>query len=99
MNSTPDFKTNEADDALAARADERLVHAYKQIADADEQLARLTDHLSKMERDDVSKIEHDDVPRRQPPRDGSALRGVIGLLSAAFIIVAAFVSQSSYGDE
>ena len=90
MNSTPDVKTNEADDALAARADERLAHAYRQIADADEQLARLTEHLSKME--------HDDVPRRKPPRGGSALRGFVGLLSAVCIIVAALVSQSSYGD-
>jgi hypothetical protein len=90
MNSTPDLKANEADDALAARADERLAHAYKQIADADDQLARLTEHLSRME--------HDDLPRREPLRGGSALRGLIGLLSAACIIVAAFVSQSSYGD-
>jgi hypothetical protein len=90
MNSTPDLKANEADDALAAGADERLAHAYRQIADADVQLARLTEHLSRME--------HDDVPLRTPSRGGSALRGLIGLLSAACIIVAAFVSQSSYGD-
>jgi uncharacterized phage infection (PIP) family protein YhgE len=90
MNSTPDFKANDADDALAARADERLVHAYKQIADADEQLVRLTEHLSKMA--------HDDVPRAKPSRSGSTLRGLLGLLLGACIIVAAFVSQSSSGD-
>jgi len=90
MNSTPDLKANEADDALAARADERLAHAYRQIADADDQLARLTEHLSRME--------HHDLPRREPARGGSVLRGLIGLLAAACIIVAAFVSQSSYGD-
>src|SRR6516225_10386036 len=90
MNSTPDLKANAADDALAARADERLAHAYKQIADADDQLARLTEQLSRME--------HDDIPRSEPSRGGSALRGLIGLLFAACIIVAAFVSQSSYGE-
>jgi hypothetical protein len=96
MNSTPDLKTNEAEDALAARADERLAHAYKQIAEADEQLARLTDHLSKMEHDDIRHAPP--VSRRKPSRGGTALRGLIGLLSAACVIAAAFVSQSSYGE-
>jgi hypothetical protein len=96
MNSTPDLNPNEADDALAARADERLAHAYKQIAEADEQLARLTEHLSKMEHDTTSRAPA--VPRWKPSRGRLALRGLIGLLLAACIIVAAFVSRSSYGD-
>jgi hypothetical protein len=37
------------------------------------------------------------VPGRLQLRDGSALRGLIGLLLAACIFAAAFVSQSSYG--
>src|ERR1700758_5186684 len=96
MSSTPDIKANEADDALAARADERLAHAYKQIADADEQLARLTEHLSKMEHDTPRPVQPE--PRRTPPRGGAALRGLVGLSSAAVIIAAALVAQSSYGD-
>src|SRR6201987_392795 len=95
MNSTPDLKASAADDALVARADERLAHAYKQIADADEQLARLTEHLSKMEHDAPRPVPP--VPRRAPPRGGTALRGLIGLLSAACVIAVALVSQSSYG--
>jgi hypothetical protein len=95
MNSTPDLKANEANDALAARADERLAHAYKQIADADEQLARLTEHLSKMEDDTAHPVPPQ--PRRTPSRGGTARRGLIGLLFAACIISAALVSQSSYG--
>ena len=87
--------TDPADD-LVARADERLVHAYNQIARADEQLARLNDQLSSWST----------IPRPtsavvglRPPRGRPALRGVIGLLLAAFIFVGAFVSQSSYGNE
>ena len=47
MNSTTAPKAAEPDDALAARADERLVHAYAEIARADEQLARLNEQLSR----------------------------------------------------
>ena len=36
MNSTPSPKAIEPDDALVARADERLAHVYAQIASADE---------------------------------------------------------------
>jgi uncharacterized coiled-coil protein SlyX len=96
MNSTPDLKPPEADDVLVARADERLAHAYEQIARADEQLARVTEKLSKMEQDAARHPAA--VPRRKPSRGGSALRGLIGLLLAACIAVAAFASRSSYGD-
>jgi hypothetical protein len=96
MNSTPNPSANEADDALVARADKRLAHAYEQIAQADEQLARLTEHLSKMEHDTPHHAAV--APQRKPSRGGAALRGLIGLLSAAGIVIAAFVSQSSYGD-
>ena len=48
MISTPNLEAAEADNVLAARADERLAHAYQQIARADEQLARVTEQLSKM---------------------------------------------------
>ena len=44
MNSTPSPKTIETNDALVARADERLAHVYAQIASADEQIARFSEH-------------------------------------------------------
>jgi hypothetical protein len=102
MNSTPDSKVTESDkvtqpdEALIARADERLAHAYEQIARADEQLARVTEQLSKLEQDATGHPLA--VPGRQPSHGRLALRGVTGLLVAACVLLAAFVSQSSYGD-
>jgi len=96
MNSPLNLQAAEADNVLVARADERLAHAYEQIARADEQLARVTEKLSKME-DDAMR----DPPaalRLKPSRGGAALRGLIGLLLAACIVVAAFASKSTYGD-
>src|SRR6516225_2037273 len=96
MNSPLNLKAAEADDALVARADERLAHAYEQIARADEQLARVTEQLSRMEHD-VAR--HPSVlPAPKPSRGRPALRGFIGLLLAACIAVAAFAAQSPYGD-
>jgi len=96
MNSMPNLKEAEANDVLIARADARLAHAYEQIAHADEQLARVTEQLSRMEQ--AAARHPSTVPGRKAPRDRSALRGLIGLLLAACIGAAAFVSQSSYGD-
>jgi hypothetical protein len=96
MNSTPNLKEAEANDVLIARADARLAHAYEQIAHADEQLARVTEQLSRMEQ---AAGRHPSAgPGRKASRDTSTLRGLIGLLLAACIGVAAFVSQSSYGN-
>ena len=47
MNSTLNPEPDNPDAVLAARADERLTHAYEQIAHADEQLARVTEKLSR----------------------------------------------------
>ena len=96
MNSTPNPKAIEPNDVLIARADERLVHAYGQIARADEQIARVTEQLSKLEHDAARHPSA--VLGRGPSRGRPALRGFIGLLLAACIFVAAFASQSSYGD-
>jgi len=96
MNATSMPKSVEADDVLAARADERLAHAYAQIASADEQLARLTEQLSRMEHDAAARPMA--VAALRPSRDRSALRGFIGLLAAACIIGTALASQSSYGE-
>ena len=96
MNSTLNPKAAEADNVLVARADERLAHAYEQIARADEQLARVTEKLSKMEEDATHYPPA--ALRPKPSRGGVALRGLIGLLLAACIVVAAFASKSTYGD-
>ena len=61
------------------------------------QLARLNEQLSKLEHN--AAPDPSAVVGHRPPRSRSALRGVIGLLLAVFIVVGAFVSQSSYGDE
>jgi uncharacterized membrane protein YccC len=105
VNSTPTPKPIEPHDALIARADEGLARAHDQIARADEQLARLTEQVAKMERDDArpasaappSAGRPSAGPSRQSPRGRPALRAVVGLTLAACIVVAALVSQSSYG--
>lgn len=91
MNSTT------PDDVVAARADERLVHAYDQIARADEQLARLNEQLARLEQEPKHQPSAAVLSPR-PSRGGRALRGILGLLLAAGIFALAFVSQSSYGE-
>jgi hypothetical protein len=98
-NQATNQVTNQAanpDDILVARADERLAHAYGQIARADEQLARVTEQLSRLERDAARQPSA--PPIRRSSLDRPALRGGLGLLVAACIFAAAFVSQSSYGN-
>jgi len=96
MNSTPNPEAIEANDVLIARADERLAHAYQQIAHADEQLERVNERLSKLDHDAARSPSA--VLGRLPSRGRPMLRGLIGLLLAACIFVAALVSRSSYGD-
>ena len=96
MNSTPSPKAIEPDDALVARADERLARVYAQLTSADEEIARVNEHISKL--DDGAAHHPSAVLGRRPARRRSMLRGLIGLLLAACIFGAAFVSQSSYGD-
>lgn len=93
MNSTLNTAAASPDAVLAARADERLTHAYEQIALADEQLARVTEKLSNMERE--SQRRPAAVSPLQPSRDRPALRGLVGLVLAGCIGGAAFASQSS----
>ena len=96
MNSTPSPKAIEPDDVLVARADQRLAHAYAQIARADEQIARVNEQISKL--DHGAAPDSSAVPSRRPTRSGSLARGLVGSLLAAGIFLAAFVSQSPYGD-
>ncbi|WP_247399534.1 MULTISPECIES: hypothetical protein [unclassified Bradyrhizobium] len=92
---------------LVARADERLAHAYDQIARADEQLARVNEQLSKFDQDGTrnpSQPKNSAKWFRPPDRGASssrgraALRGLIGLLLASGICLAALAAQSSDGD-
>src|SRR6478609_7388872 len=96
MRATPNAKVLEPNDILIASEDDRLAHAYGQISRADEQLARVTEQLARLERDAARR--HSDVLGREHSRGRPALRGLVGLLLAAGIFIAAFVSQSSYGD-
>jgi predicted FMN-binding regulatory protein PaiB len=97
MNSTPNPTGIDPNDVLVARADERLAHAYEQIALADEQLVRVTEQISKLEQQNAPR-QFSAVPARPSSRERHVLRGLAGLLIAACILVAAFVSQSSYGE-
>ncbi|WP_439400498.1 hypothetical protein ACRQ5Q_44175 (plasmid) [Bradyrhizobium sp. PMVTL-01] len=74
--------------ALPARMDEELAHTLAKIRSVDEQIARASEQLSRLERVDVRSR-----PRRRP-----AVRGLIGLVLWAGICAAAFVSQSSHGE-
>ena len=89
MESAAMPKSSEADQILASRADERLAHAYAQIAGADEQLARLTEQLARLEQESARRPQA--VPVRKPSRGRPVLRGLIGLLAAACIAGVAFV--------
>lgn len=95
MNSTPN-PTSTADDVLAARADQRLAHAYEQITLADEQLARVTAQLSRLEGDGARQSSA--LPLQRTSHGRSLLRGLAGLVLAAGIGVAAFAAQTPYGE-
>jgi hypothetical protein len=97
MTSTSTPKAIEPHHALIASADEQLAHAHEQIVRADEELSRLSEQLAKMERDAARPPS----ARPDPPSPSGrpALRGLVGFLLAACIVVAALVLQSSYGHE
>jgi uncharacterized protein YoxC len=86
MDPTTDI--NQTREALISRVDEQIAHVNEQIKSADEQFARL------------SSRKHE-ARRGYPPerrRGRPCLRGIVGLLIAAYVVGAAFVSQSSYGN-
>jgi hypothetical protein len=91
MHPTTDAKQPDSHDVLISRADEQLAHAYQQIKSVDEQLARADAQLSRLERNAARS-------RPRPSRERPWLRGLVGLVLAAYIGAAAFVSQSSYGE-
>jgi type IV secretory pathway VirB10-like protein len=93
MDTTLDQKQADPRHVLTARADEELAHAYSQITRAGEEIARAEEQLAKLERAGRRA-----GAARRPSRRGRAVRGVIGLMLAACICVAAFVWHSPYGD-
>jgi hypothetical protein len=105
MNSTPTSKAIEPQDALIARADEQLAHAYEQIARADEELTRVSEQVAKMEREAAHprsaepgpQSPHSAGPGPQAPPGRPGLRALVGLPLAAGIVVAALALQSFYG--
>jgi uncharacterized protein YoxC len=92
----------ESGDVLVEREDKGLAQAYEQIAQANEQVTqsasnpKATEQISKPEPDAVQDPLV--VPGRPLSAGRPALRGLIGVLLAASIFVAAFVSQSSHID-
>ncbi|MGV7218094.1 hypothetical protein [Bradyrhizobium sp. UFLA05-112] len=73
--------------------DQELTHTYEKIRSVDEEIARASEQLSRLERE-----ERDDT-RSRPSRRRPVLRGLVGLVLAAGIGTAALVSQSSHGDQ
>jgi hypothetical protein len=86
MDPTTDI--NQTREALISHVDEQIAHVNEQIRSADEQIARLSSRKQEARRSYP--------PGR--PRGRPWLRGLVGLLIAAYIVAAAFVSQSSFGN-
>src|SRR5258706_394713 len=94
MQSTLDQKQTDPRDVYA-RVDEEIARAYEQIALADKQLSNLAPDAA---RHPPAAVNNAQVQGARPSIGGRAVRGVVGLLLAACIGVAAIVWQSSYGD-
>ena len=100
MHSTSDPKQADPDgDVLVASVTEELAKA---IARGPEPLSRVQEQAPKLEPEAVRYSSDQQIPvntfRPTVPRDRPARRGLIGLLLAACIFVAAFALHSSYGD-
>jgi len=100
MHSTSDPKQADPDgDVLVASVTEELARA---IARGPEPLSRVQEQAPKLEPEAVRYSSDQQIPvntfRPTVPRDRPARRGLIGLLLAACIFVAAFALQSSFGD-
>lgn len=89
MDPTMDIK--QMRDALISRVDEQLSHVHEKIKSADEQLASMEVQSSRQEREYLRS-------HLRPSRNRRWRRGIVGVLLAAYVVAAAFVSQSSYGD-
>lgn len=98
MDSTPDIKQTDPSPGLSprgiepvARVDERLAHAFEQIA-------RVNEPISKPEQDAARhSSDHPQKPGsrfRRPSHGRPALRGLVALMLTAGIFAAAFAWQS-----
>src|SRR5262249_3737167 len=95
MDSTPNLKQAEPDDVLTVRAEQALTQIYEEITRADKQPSQPEYEAVLHPLDAQISV---DTVRAGTSRDGRARRGIVGLLLAAVIGVAAIASQSSYGD-
>ncbi len=101
MDSMQDPKQADPNDVLVARLDEQLARTDEQITHVQEQLSKLEHDAARHPSVDPQtsvKTFPSAVPGDRPSRDRRALRGLIGLLLATCIGVAAIVWQSSYGN-
>jgi hypothetical protein len=95
MDSTPNLKQADPGDVLTVRAEQALTQIYDQFTRADKQPSQ-PEHEAALHPSDP-QISVDTV-HAGTSRDGRARRGIVGLLLAAVIGVAAIASQSSYWD-
>jgi hypothetical protein len=98
MNSMPNPEQTDPHDVAVAA----LRQAREQIGRADKPLPRVDEQVSRSEQGAARKPSGQQkrlaVPDRRPSRGRLALLGLIGLLLAACISVAALAWQSPYGD-
>jgi len=100
MHSTPNPEQTDPTNVFA-HVNEEIARAYEQIALADEQISKLAHDDARHPSDDPQTRMNTLRPAvlgRRPSPGRPALRGLIVFLLAACIFVAAFVSQTSYGD-
>jgi len=85
---------------IPRRTGNKLIQSWQAIAREPEPLWRVQEQVSKLEGDAVRYPSDPQIPVNtfRIPRYRPARRGLIGLLLAACIFVAAFALQSSYGD-
>jgi hypothetical protein len=98
MNSMPNPEQTDPHDAAVAalkQAREQIGRADKQLPRADEQVSRLEQGAARHPSGRQKRLA---VPNHRSSRGRLALLGLIGLLLAACIFAAAFVSHSSYGE-
>jgi hypothetical protein len=111
MTSTPAPKAVEPSDALPASADDRFAEAHRQITRADEELARLSSRLEKMEKDTARGPSAGSQkpstalslpsarPDPQSSQGRSAIPVVAGLSLAGCVVIAVLALQWSYGEQ
>jgi hypothetical protein len=109
MDSLASLTQADRREVLVKRADDEIANAREQITKADEQIARVHEELSKLESvalrhaaaaaaGPTATAPPRAAPDHPPSRSKPMMRGLVSLLLAAFIIVAAIAWRSPYGD-